>query len=159
MPTLPVHLVATPVLERLAGPGERSGVVVHAPVVADNLKTLHNRFKNAQGQLAGFRRGSIVEKQRERDEAVLRWAAARPQYKDAAEAYPIASFSYVMIYKDLAYTKDEAKAKALVDFWKWALTDGQKMAGALDYAPVGDEVSKKVTETLDSLTYSGKPVK
>jgi phosphate ABC transporter phosphate-binding protein len=79
--------------------------------------------------------------------------------QDAAEAYPIASFSYVMIYKDLAYTKDEAKAKALVDFWKWALTDGQKMAGGLDYAPVGDEVSKKVGEALNSLTYSGKPVK
>ena len=79
--------------------------------------------------------------------------------QDGAEAYPIASFSYVMIYKDLAYTKDEAKAKALVDFWKWASTDGQKLAGPLDYAPVGEEVSKKVGEALNSLTYSGKPVK
>jgi len=34
VPTLPVHLVATPVLERLAGPGERSGVVLGAGATA-----------------------------------------------------------------------------------------------------------------------------
>ena len=34
MPTLPVHLVATPVLERLAGSGERSGVVLGAGATA-----------------------------------------------------------------------------------------------------------------------------
>ncbi|HXG59232.1 MAG TPA: S46 family peptidase [Thermoanaerobaculia bacterium] len=55
--------------------------------VADNLKTLLNRFKNAEGQLAGFRRGSIVEKQRAADEAVLAWAKARPEHAAAAEAY------------------------------------------------------------------------
>ena len=34
MPTLPVHLVATPVLERLAGTGERSGAVLGAGATA-----------------------------------------------------------------------------------------------------------------------------
>jgi hypothetical protein len=55
--------------------------------VADNLKTLDNRFKNAQGQLAGFRRGSIVENQKRRDEEVLAWAAKQPSRKEAAVAY------------------------------------------------------------------------
>jgi hypothetical protein len=42
--------------------------------VADVVKTLANRQKNGEGQLAGFRRGSILEKQREADRAVLDWA-------------------------------------------------------------------------------------
>lgn len=79
--------------------------------------------------------------------------------QDGQDAYPIASFSYVMIYKDLAYTKDEAKAKALADFLKWATTEGQKQAADLDYAPMGEDVSKKVAEALSGLTFSGKAVK
>ncbi|HEV7921112.1 MAG TPA: S46 family peptidase [Thermoanaerobaculia bacterium] len=55
--------------------------------VADNLKTLANRFKNAEGQLAGFKRGSILEKQQARDEAVLAWARKQPKYADAVAAY------------------------------------------------------------------------
>jgi hypothetical protein len=54
---------------------------------ADNLKSLDNRFKNAQGQLAGFRRGSIVEKQKQRDDEVLAWAAKQPSQKEAVAAY------------------------------------------------------------------------
>jgi hypothetical protein len=55
--------------------------------VADTVKTLANRQKNAEGQLAGFTRGSILEKQRTNDEQVLAWAAKRADMKDAVAAY------------------------------------------------------------------------
>jgi len=55
--------------------------------VADNLKSLDNRFKNAEGQLAGFKRGGIVEKQGKLDEEVLAWAAKQPEQKRAVAAY------------------------------------------------------------------------
>ena len=55
--------------------------------VADNLKSLNNRWKNAGGQLAGLRRGNIVEKQRAADDAVLQWAKSRPEHRDAVAAY------------------------------------------------------------------------
>jgi hypothetical protein len=42
--------------------------------VADVVKTLANRQKNGEGQLAGFKRGSILEKQREADRTVLEWS-------------------------------------------------------------------------------------
>ncbi|MCP3097661.1 S46 family peptidase [Myxococcus sp. K15C18031901] len=42
--------------------------------VASNLKGLHNVYKNAGGQLAGLKRGHIVEKQREAEAAVEAWA-------------------------------------------------------------------------------------
>ncbi len=38
--------------------------------VASTLKGLHNRYKNSGGQLAGLKRGRIIEKQREAEEAV-----------------------------------------------------------------------------------------
>jgi hypothetical protein len=55
--------------------------------VADNLKSLNNRWKNAGGQLVGLRRGNIVEKQRAADDAVLQWAKSRPEHRDAVAAY------------------------------------------------------------------------
>ncbi|HET6250918.1 MAG TPA: phosphate ABC transporter substrate-binding protein PstS [Tepidisphaeraceae bacterium] len=74
------------------------------------------------------------------------------------KAYPISSFTYIIVYKDLAYVKDPAKAKALAEFLRWATTDGEKMAASLDYAPLSPGVQKKVEEALASLTLGGKPV-
>ncbi|MCL4814516.1 MAG: S46 family peptidase, partial [Vicinamibacteraceae bacterium] len=54
--------------------------------VASDLKGLLNRYKNAQGQIAGLKRGRIPEKQAETDNAVAAWAASRPEHKAALEA-------------------------------------------------------------------------
>lgn len=58
-----------------------------AIAVADNLKTLENRRKNADGQLAGFRRWSVVEKQREKDQAVEAFAAKNENHRGGTAAY------------------------------------------------------------------------
>jgi phosphate transport system substrate-binding protein len=78
---------------------------------------------------------------------------------DGENAYPIASFTYLIVYKDLGYVKDAAKAKAMVDFLTWATTQGQAKAAGLDYAPVGDAVTAKVQAAIGSLTWSGAPVR
>ncbi|HZR45967.1 MAG TPA: phosphate ABC transporter substrate-binding protein PstS [Candidatus Manganitrophaceae bacterium] len=49
------------------------------------------------------------------------------------EAYPIASFTWLLIPEKIS---DPAKGKALVDFLKWMLHDGQKLAPPLSYAPL-----------------------
>ncbi len=54
--------------------------------VAANLKSLNNSFKNAQGQLEGFRRGRILEQQRSREQEIVTWAAAHPEYSSALDA-------------------------------------------------------------------------
>jgi phosphate ABC transporter phosphate-binding protein len=79
--------------------------------------------------------------------------------QDGEKSYPIATFTYLIVYKDLGYVKDAGKAKALVDFLTWATTDGQTKATALDYAPVGDDVTAKVKGAIGSLTFAGNPVK
>jgi phosphate transport system substrate-binding protein len=53
--------------------------------------------------------------------------------------YPVSSFTWLLLYEN---AKDKAQARAMVDFTKWALTDGQKYCAALGYAPLPAEVVK-----------------
>jgi phosphate transport system substrate-binding protein len=53
--------------------------------------------------------------------------------------YPISSFTWILLYES---PKDKVQAKSMLDFMKWALTDGQKFAGGLGYAPLPEEVVK-----------------
>ena len=53
--------------------------------------------------------------------------------------YPVSSFTWLLLYEN---AKDKAQAKMMVDFMKWALTDGQKFAAGLGYAPLPDGVVK-----------------
>ena len=74
---------------------------------------------------------------------------------DGAEAYPISSFTYLLVYKDSA---DVAKGEALLKFIWWAEHDGQKLTAALDYAPLPKALTKRVEATLKKLTVQGKAV-
>jgi len=53
--------------------------------------------------------------------------------------YPVSSFTWLLLYEN---PKDKAQAKIFVEFLKWALTDGQKFATELGYAPLPEEVVK-----------------
>jgi phosphate transport system substrate-binding protein len=76
-----------------------------------------------------------------------------------AQSYPIASFSYILLYQDLSTNIDSMeKAKALVDFVQWAITDGQQFAPELGYVPLPDSVQQHNMQTLGSLTFQGQPV-
>ena len=77
-----------------------------------------------------------------------------------ADSYPIASFSYLLLYKEMSTDPnlDQAKAKALVDFISWAITEGQKTAEGLDYVPLPEGVVKLNQDTLKSLTFNGQPI-
>src|SRR5215210_8492128 len=48
-------------------------------------------------------------------------------------AYPIASFTWMLLYEN---AQDKGQARLMVDFMKWALTDGQAFAESLGYAPI-----------------------
>jgi phosphate transport system substrate-binding protein len=76
-----------------------------------------------------------------------------------AKAYPIASFTYLIVYKDLTNVKSKEQAQALVDFLWWATHDGQKFTKELYYAPLAPEVQKKVEQALKSITYKGEALK
>jgi hypothetical protein len=58
-----------------------------AIATSDDLRSLENRRKNAEGQVAGLRRGRIVERQRAADARVAAWAERQPGGKAALAAY------------------------------------------------------------------------
>jgi phosphate transport system substrate-binding protein len=71
-------------------------------------------------------------------------------------AYPIASFTYILLYKDQT---DARKGKALVDLLWWAIHDGQKTTTELNYAPLPKDVVAKIEKTLTTeITSGGQPL-
>jgi len=63
-------------------------------------------------------------------------------------SYPIAGASWVLIYQ---HPKDPDHGKKLVGFLKWAVTDGQKLAEQLDYAPLPENVQQREVKLLDTV--------
>jgi phosphate transport system substrate-binding protein len=65
-----------------------------------------------------------------------------------ADAYPISSFTWILLYQE---SPDKAQGKAMVDFMKWALTDGEKFTKDLGYAPLPKNVVDMEMKSLDTI--------
>jgi phosphate transport system substrate-binding protein len=69
-----------------------------------------------------------------------------------AAAYPISSFTWILVYQKQT---DAVKGKKLVDFLNWALTEGEKSAPTLDYAPLPAEMATAVKARVANIDLSG----
>ena len=65
--------------------------------------------------------------------------------------YPIASFTWILL---LEAPQDVARSKVMVDFMKWALTDGQVFATELGYAPLPKNVVELESAALQKIKVS-----
>jgi phosphate transport system substrate-binding protein len=74
------------------------------------------------------------------------------------QSYPIATYTYILIYKDMSLNPGTtlAKAQALAKFLWWAVHDGQKYAPALIYVPLPQNIVSADEQLLTSLTYQGQ---
>ncbi len=70
-------------------------------------------------------------------------------------AYPIAGFTYLLVYKD---QNDRIKAAALAKFLWWAIHEGQKYAPSLLYAPLPPQLVKVLEPKIKQITFQGKPI-
>lgn len=78
---------------------------------------------------------------------------------DAPDAYPIVSFTWLLLYKEQNYNdRSEEKAKAVVNLVWWITHEGQQFNEGLSYATLPAPVVQKVEATLKSVTYDGKPI-
>jgi phosphate transport system substrate-binding protein len=82
--------------------------------------------------------------------------AAEIWNRSGEETYPIASFTYLVVYKDLKNLPNKKSAQDLAAFLWWATHEGQRFAADLGYAPLAPEVQGRVEEVLKTLTYQGK---
>ena len=64
------------------------------------------------------------------------------------QAYPISSFTYLLIPKQW---KDATKEKAVSAFLSWMLEQGQGMVTQLNYAPLPDSVKQKEMEAIKGI--------
>lgn len=65
-----------------------------------------------------------------------------------ADAYPISSLTWALAYENQT---DKAKGKALVDFLRFGITEGQSSATSLDYAPLPATMVALVQKKLDAI--------
>ena len=76
---------------------------------------------------------------------------------DNPKGYPIASFTWALIYKEQNYGgRDKARATALVKLLWWNIHQGQADCAALNYAPLSKTAVKAAEAILKSATYDGK---
>jgi phosphate transport system substrate-binding protein len=66
-------------------------------------------------------------------------------------AYPISSFTWLLLFEN---PTDRARSNAMVDFLTWALTDGQRFASQLGYAPLPEVVVKQALAALATVKTS-----
>lgn len=80
---------------------------------------------------------------------------------DAAEGYPISSYSYLLVYEKLEKNKafkSEAEAMAFVRLLNWMLTDGQALNEKLTYGELPDVAQARALALLSRVTYDGKAI-
>ena len=63
-------------------------------------------------------------------------------------AYPIASFTWILVYQQ---QPDPVKGQTLIDFLRWAITDGQQYADKLHYAPLPAKMVASIQRKLDTV--------
>jgi phosphate transport system substrate-binding protein len=66
------------------------------------------------------------------------------------EAWPISGPTWAIIYVN---QQDAAKGKALVNFLKWAVVEGQEITPIMDYAPLPKELQKRILAKLAAVKY------
>ena len=62
--------------------------------------------------------------------------------------YPISSFTWLLLYEK---PTDKVRGRVMVELMKWALTDGQKLAPSLGYAPLPKSVVDQELQALQKI--------
>jgi len=74
-----------------------------------------------------------------------------------ADAYPIVGLTWILVYRDQT---DLAKARAIVDFLRWAVVERnlEPFAADLYYAPLPEGVITRVREQLRTINHNGQAI-
>jgi phosphate transport system substrate-binding protein len=86
------------------------------------------------------------------------WSNVNVLNAPSEQAYPIVSFTYILVYQELNVINGmtEAKATALVQFLWWMVHDGQQLGPALEYAQLPSNVVSIDEASIQSITFNGQ---
>jgi phosphate transport system substrate-binding protein len=79
---------------------------------------------------------------------------------EAKEAYPISCFTWIIIYKDQAYSdRTIANAQACIKLLNWMLDDkAQALTTKVHYAPLPTKARERARAILKTITFNGERV-
>ena len=79
---------------------------------------------------------------------------------DAAGAYPISTFTWMIIYKEQNYSgRTREQAVATLDLIKYILSDeAQNVTTEVHYAPLPSKAKEQSIKNLKTVTYNGAPI-
>ena len=78
---------------------------------------------------------------------------------DNPKGYPIASFTWALIYKEQNYnSRSKERATALLKLLWWNIHQGQADCAPLNYAPLSKSAVKVAEKILKSATFGGKAI-
>ena len=85
------------------------------------------------------------------------WSKVNMLNATGPQTYPIASFTYILVYQELSHvpSMNQATAEALVSFLYFAVINGQHLASGLSYVPLPQSVVALDITTLSSITFNG----
>lgn len=85
------------------------------------------------------------------------WSAVTMVNAPGADSYPIATFTYLLLYEEMDQVADsKEEAKAVVHLINWMLTDGQEFSPTLLYVPLSDKVVEIGQAGLQRAKYNGE---
>jgi len=78
---------------------------------------------------------------------------------DAKDGYPITSFTYILLYENQQYdSRTLSKAEETINLVNWMITEGQKYATPLLYAPLPKLAAEAAEKQLKKVNYAMKPL-
>jgi phosphate transport system substrate-binding protein len=78
---------------------------------------------------------------------------------DAADGYPISSFTWLIFYKEQNYDrKSKERAEALAKLLLWTVNEGQKYVEPLQYSALSKDAQSKANKLVRSITFNSTPL-
>ena len=150
----------------LGGKGSEgvSGLVKQTPgaigyVELAYAKQNHMPFANIQNKSGKFIEPTITATTLASNVAIPDDSKVSITNTDNPKGYPIASFTWALIYKEQNYGgRSKARATELVKLLWWNIHQGQAFCSDLNYAPLSKSAVKVAEKILKSATYDGKAI-
>jgi phosphate transport system substrate-binding protein len=88
------------------------------------------------------------------------WSDISLLNEPGSNAYPIVTFTYIIVYQDLSVIKsmDLNKARILANYLWYIVHDGQSLAPALQYVPLPQNIVSIDETSIKSMTFQGTPL-
>ncbi|MCW4025776.1 MAG: phosphate ABC transporter substrate-binding protein PstS [Candidatus Bathyarchaeota archaeon] len=88
------------------------------------------------------------------------WADVHILNTEGAQAYPIVTPTYLLVYQDLSVIPDMTmeRATAIVQYIWYVVHDGQDLAAPLEYAALPSNLIAINEATLNSITFNGETI-